>query len=119
MIECKYDFIILSFEKLLSQLAIETPMVKQSFRYEHEYGVESSRCDLAKHCKISNAFALRLNLVSLLRTSLLNLSISAANSKKVNLVVISAFTSFGESIVTFALQQRVRIQKSKRIIQVV
>ena len=80
MVERKHDLIILSFEKLLSQLEIETPMVRQSFRHKDKYGIESCKHDFANHCKTSNAVALRSNMVSLLRTSLLNLSIFTAYS---------------------------------------
>ena len=79
MVERKYDFNPLSFEKLLSQLAIETPMVKSS-KHNHKNGDESSELRLANRCKTSNAVALQSNTVSLLCTSLLNLSISTAKS---------------------------------------
>ena len=80
MIDRRYDFIILSFEKFLSQLVTETPMIRQSFRHNHKNSVASSKNDFAYHCKTSNAVALRSYMVLLLRSSLLYLSISTANS---------------------------------------
>jgi len=82
IVERKLDIINLSLEKLLSQLAIQTLMVRSSLRHKHKCGVESSKRQFVNHCKTSIAVALRSKVVPLLRTSRLNLSISTINSEK-------------------------------------
>ena len=51
MVERKYDSIVLSFEKFLSQLAIETPTVRYSFAHKYKYVVESCKHNFANYYK--------------------------------------------------------------------